>query len=71
VGLAAFDLTTTDDPAQMDLFSQDAKPKALEHVIDDCIRKFGKGVISRAADLGDARTISDTTPTLDFIDDEQ
>ena len=71
VGLAAFDLASTDEPAQLDLFAQDAKPKALENAIDDCIRKFGKGVIGRAADLGDARTISDTTPTLDFIDDEQ
>jgi len=71
VGLAAFDLANTDEPAQLDLFAQDAKPKALENAIDDCIRKFGKGVIGRAADLGDARTISDTTPTLDFIDDEQ
>ena len=69
IGLAAFDLTAADEPSQMDLFSTQKKPKALEHAIDDCIRKFGAGVISRAADLGDARTISDTTPTLDFIDD--
>ena len=69
VGLAAFELVQADDPQQMDLFSTQAKPQALEHVIDDCIAKFGKGVISRAADLGDARTIADTTPTLDFIDD--
>ena len=53
----------------MDLLAANAKPKALEHVIDECIKKFGKGAIARAADLGDARTISDTTPTLDFIDD--
>lgn len=69
VGLAGYDLTRSDDPQQMDLFAADAKPKALENAIDDCIRKFGKGVIGRAADLGDARTIADTTPTLDFIDD--
>jgi len=69
VGLAGYDLTRADDPQQMDLFATDAKPKALEHAIDDCIKKFGKGVIGRAADLGSARTIADTTPTLDFIDD--
>jgi len=69
VGLAAFDLSSADEPAQLDLFSVQEKPKALEHAIDDCIARFGKGVISRASDLGDARTISDTTPTLDFIDD--
>ena len=69
VGLAAFDLVRAEDPQQMDLFSTQAKPAALEHVIDDCIAKFGKGVISRAGDLGGARTIADTTPTLDFIDD--
>lgn len=69
VGLAAFDLVRADDPQQMDLFATQAKPQALEHAIDDCIAKFGKGVISRAGDLGDARTIADTTPTLDFIDD--
>ncbi len=69
VGLTAYDLTRTAEPHQMDLFAANAKPKALEHVIDECIKKFGKGAITRAADLGDARTISDTTPTLDFIDD--
>ncbi len=69
VGLAAYDLTRIDDPQQMDLFANNAKPKALENAIDDCIKKFGKGVIGRAADLDTTRTIADTTPTLDFIDD--
>ena len=69
VGLAAYDLKRADDPQQMDLFANNAKPEALEHVIDDCIKKFGKGVIGRAADLDSNRTIADTTPTLDFIDD--
>lgn len=69
VGLAAYDLSPAAEPQQMDLFAGNAKTKALESVIDDCIKKFGKGAIARAADLGDARTISDTTPTLDFIDD--
>jgi len=53
----------------MDLFASNARPEALEHVIDDCIKKFGKGAIGRAADLNSNRTIADTTPTLDFIDD--
>ncbi len=70
VGLAAYELSRANDPQQVDMFATDAKPKALENAIDDCIKKFGKGVISRAADLGDARTIADTTPTLDFIDAE-
>ena len=69
VGLAAYDLTRADDPQQMDLFASNAKPKALEHAIDNCIKKFGKGAIGRAADLDASRTIADTTPTLDFIDD--
>ena len=69
VGLAAYDLTRIDDPQQMDLFANNAKPNALENAIDDCIKKFGKGVIGRAADLDTTRTIADTTPTLDFIDD--
>jgi len=69
VGLAAYDLTRADDPQQMDLFASNARPEALEHVIDDCIKKFGKGAIGRAADLNSNRTIADTTPTLDFIDD--
>ena len=69
VGLTAYDLTRADDPQQMDLFAGNAKPAALENVIDDCIKKFGKGVIGRAADLNSNRTIADTTPTLDFIDD--
>ncbi len=69
VGLSAYDLSKADDPQQMDLFAQNAKPKALEITIDDCIRKFGKGAIARAADLDKERTVADTTPTMDFIDD--
>ena len=69
VGLAVYDLSRCDDPQQVDMFAQNAKPEALESAIDDCIKKFGKGVIARASDLSGARTISDTTPTLDFIDD--
>ena len=69
VGLAAYELSRADDPQQADLFASNARPKALEITIDDCIKKFGKGAITRAADLGSSRTIADTTPTLDFIDD--
>ena len=69
VGLAAYELIRADDPLQLDLFASNKASTSLEHTIDDCIRKFGKGVIGRAADIGDARTIADTTPTLDFIDD--
>ena len=57
-----------DDPLQLDLFDQSCKPASLERTMDECIKKYGKGVIGRAADLGNARTITDTTPTLDFID---
>jgi len=69
VGLAGYDLKKTDDPLQFQLFDSFAKPAALENVVDDCIRKFGKGVVVRAGDIDSQRTIADTTPTLDFVDD--
>jgi len=68
VGLAAYDLVRHGDPVQFDLFTDDAKPQALEHAIDEVIRKFGSGVITRAADIGRSRTVADLTPNLDFVE---
>ncbi|MDA0790944.1 MAG: hypothetical protein O2780_15985, partial [Proteobacteria bacterium] len=54
-------------PAQMDLFSDGAN-RQLETTIDDLIERFGKGVVTRARDLGDAGTVSDSGVDLDFMD---
>ena len=54
VGLAAYDLTRIDDPQQMDLFANNAKPKALENAIDDCIKKFGNCLLYTSPSPRDA-----------------
>jgi DNA polymerase-4 len=68
VGLAAYDLIRAGEHSQLDLFTAHGKPQALERTIDEVIRRFGKDVVKRAADLGKPRTIADTTPNLDFIE---
>lgn len=70
VGLAGYELVRTDDPIQLDLFDLNKKSDSLERTMDECVKKYGKGVIGRAADLDSMRTISDATPTLDFIDNQ-
>ncbi|MDA0791361.1 MAG: DNA polymerase IV [Proteobacteria bacterium] len=67
VGMAAFDLSWRTGPAQMDLFS-DGATRQLETTIDDLIKRFGKGVVTRARDLGHPGTVSDSGIDLDFMD---
>ncbi len=67
VGMTAFDLTWRSQPAQMDLFADGAK-RQLESTIDDLIDRFGKGVVTRARDLGHHGTLSDSGVDLDFMD---
>ena len=68
VGLAAYDLVREGDPIQLDLFDESRKPRSLEKTTDEVLRKFGNQAVFRAADLGDSRTIADTTPNLDFVE---
>lgn len=67
VGLAVFDLDWRTAQAQTDLFVND-RPRALEVTIDRLVARFGKGVLMRAADLGDKATISDDDLDLDYLD---
>jgi len=68
VGLAAYDLVHIDDPLQLDLFAGCARPQAVERTIDQLIQKFGAGVVIRAEELGQALTVTNTSPNLDFVD---
>ena len=67
VGLAAYDLGREGEPVQLDLMTEDGKPRALENAIDGLIHRFGSAVVVRARDLSRARTVADTTPNLDFV----
>jgi len=71
VGLAAFGLIRGDEISQMDMFTQSGKPQALEKTLDQLVNRFGKDVVKRAADINNTRTVSDSTPTLDFIDSDE
>ena len=68
VGLAAYDLIQADEISQLDLFSEKGKPQALERTIDQLVKRFGNDVIKRASDIDNRGTVSDASPTLDFID---
>ena len=68
VGLAAYDLIQADEISQLDLFSEKGKPQALERTIDQLVKRFGNDVIKRASDIDNRGTVSDVSPTLDFID---
>ena len=70
VGLAVYDLIRADETSQLDLFSEKGKPQALERTIDQLVKRFGDDVIKRASDIGNRGTISDVSPTLDFIDND-
>ena len=70
VGLAVYDLIQADETSQLDLFSEKGKPQALERTIDQLVKRFGDDVIKRASDIGNRGTISDVSPTLDFIDND-
>ena len=71
VGLTAYDLIKPGEVSQLDLFTGSGKPQALERTIDQLVKRFGNNVVKRAADIDNARTIADTTPTLDFIDTDE
>ncbi len=71
VGLAAYDLIREDEISQLDLFSEQGKPQALERTIDQLVKRFGNDVIKRAIDIGGRGTISTVSPTLDFIDTDE
>jgi len=67
IGLAAFDLESSQEAQQSDLFA-DGRERSLETTMDDIVGRFGKGAILRAKDLSDRRTVLEEGVNLDFLD---
>lgn len=70
VGLAVFELARASDPCQLDLFSFDTRKSDLERTIDAAGEKFGRGAVARASSLVPGKTLSVSSPTLDYLDIE-
>jgi DNA polymerase-4 len=66
VGLAAYDLVQ--EPAQFDLFGDDARQRRLELAIDRATERFGRDALTRATRLIDGPDREG--PNLDYLDDE-
>jgi DNA polymerase IV len=67
VGLAAYDLTTLDDPKQLGLLADGEKQRRLETALDQIADRFGDDMVHRAGELRQApqpRLSSD----IDFLD---
>jgi len=69
VGMAVFDLSKPEAVEQPDLFSNPRNHK-LEATLDQLTAQFGKGVISRATELGPHGIMADNEMNLDFLDGE-
>lgn len=69
VGMAAFDLDWRRGPRQLDLF-ENTQRRSLETTVDDVVRRFGRGAVVRARDLGHPGTVMDGV-NLDFLDTEE
>ena len=68
VGLVAYDLVSTKDVMQLDLFSGFARQRQLEVAIDGLVERFGSNVVHRADNLNKPAGLR-LAPTLDFLDD--
>jgi DNA polymerase-4 len=69
VGLTAFDLERVGEPCQLSLFDGSDRQRRLESAIDAVIERFGEGAVRRARDVTGS-LVSATTPTLDFVDED-
>lgn len=74
VGMAVYNMRTAAEPEQFGLLFDDdicqKKTAILERVVDRITEKFGTGALTRGGNIGGSRrTVSETTPNLDFIDD--
>jgi DNA polymerase-4 len=74
VGLAVFDMHRADAPEQFELSFTEAlsnrRSAVLERTVDSIADKFGTGALVRAGSIGQSATVVDTTPNLDFVDDQ-
>ncbi|MFK7964275.1 MAG: DNA polymerase IV [Burkholderiaceae bacterium] len=69
VGMAVFDFHEARTDEQPDLFSNPRNRK-LEATLDQLAAQFGKGVVSRATELGSNGIVADSEVNLDFLDHE-
>lgn len=69
VGMAAYDLVSTNDKTQLDLFSGSARRRQLEAAIDDLAERYGANIVHRGNDLS-TRSRTRLAATLDFLDDD-
>ena len=69
VGMAAYDLVSTKDKTQLDLFSGSARRRQLEAAIDDLAERYGANIVHRGSDLS-TPSRAPLAATLDFLDDE-
>lgn len=67
IGMAVFDLSQPQDFEQPDLFSKPRNRK-LEATLDHLAAQFGKGVVSRATELGPHGIMADNEVNLDFLE---
>jgi hypothetical protein len=63
-----------DAPEQFELSFTEAlsnrRSAVLERTVDSIADKFGTGALVRAGSIGQSATVVDTTPNLDFVDDQ-
>ncbi len=67
VGLAAYDLVRVAESAQLDIFSDGARQRRLETIIDSLTARFGRDAVRRATHLANP---DHHAPNMDFLDDD-
>jgi DNA polymerase-4 len=69
VGMAAYDLVSTEDKTQLDLFGGSARQRRLDAAIDDLSERYGANIVHRGNDLTKPSRPR-LAATLDFLDDD-
>ena len=69
IGMAAYDLVSTDDKTQLDLFGGSARQRQLDAAIDDLSERYGADIVHRGNDLA-TPSRARIAGTLDFLDDD-
>jgi DNA polymerase-4 len=69
VGLTAHTLVKQAANPQLNLLT-DSRDRRLETTLDELAERFGDNIVRRARDLGSS-TVSDSSPNLDFLKDDE
>ncbi|MGD8355437.1 MAG: DNA polymerase IV [Methyloceanibacter sp.] len=69
IGMAAYDLVSTEDKTQLDLFGGSARQRQLDAAIDDLSERYGANIVHRGNDLT-TPSLARLAATLDFLDDD-